>query len=392
MDNRIPLVNNNQISINANQWTLMKETLSDSEIKIMIHEAIEEHDIPMPMRDLTLDDATEDFSQLLQLNEQSLLKTGPTFTRYDYKYPLSNYYISQSNVGNKASDYFQQYNRWLCDSINAPSPYRSWHNRKFREGILNALFTMKFKEVNTTTLRSAIGLRKYIASQFKPSVAKFIYNAFDGKKVLDFSAGWGDRLAGFYSSNAKEYIGIDPNTRLFSKYDEQKQLYSQHTSGKIATMHNIPAEEFDFTQVHDVDVVFTSPPYFNIEKYNRDDSTQSWKRYKKLPQWLDGFLFPTLSGAWGTLKEGGYMIINISDVYSNHQVNQICDPMCEFIDSLDSAHYVGCMGMKMSKRPNSKSDKKGTFVEPMWVFGKGTIGSNLGSVLSSSDCFDELFE
>ena len=32
--------------------------------------------------------------------------------------------------------------------------------------------------------------------------------------------------------------------------------------------------------------------------------------------------------------------------------------------------YLGVIGMKMSKRPNSKADKEGIFVEPIWVWKK----------------------
>ena len=118
------------------------------------------------------------------------------------------------------------------------------------------------------------------------------------------------------------------------------------------------------------DTVFTSPPYFNIERYNQEDN-QSWKRYKKLNNWLDGFLFPVLEKSWNALNSGGTMIINISDVYSNHTINRICDPMNDFISRLSGANYNGAIGLRMAKRPNSKAVKSdGIFVEPMWVWKK----------------------
>jgi hypothetical protein len=222
----------------------------------------------------------------------------------------------------------------------------------------------------------AIALRKYIASQFKPSVAKFIYNTFDSKHVLDISSGWGDRLAGFYASNAQSYVGIDPNTQLIDGYKQQIKLYESITrANKTVRLISQPSEEVDFSGIGMVDTIFTSPPYYNIEKYGKNSDTdserQSWKRYRKLDNWMDGYLFTTLEKAWDRLSTGGKMIINISDVYSNHTHNKICDPMCDFIDSLPDAHYAGCFGMKLTKRPNSKAAKDGTFIEPMWVFTKG---------------------
>ena len=57
---------------------------------------------------------------------------------------------------------------------------------------------------------SAFRLGTYIATQFKPNVAKAIYHMTDAKKVLDTSCGWGDRLAGFYTSDAKNILVVAP--------------------------------------------------------------------------------------------------------------------------------------------------------------------------------------
>ena len=35
--------------------------------------------------------------------------------------------------------------------------------------------------------------------------------------------------------------------------------------------------------------MFTSPPYFNVERYSYDD-TQSWVRYKTINDWNKDFL------------------------------------------------------------------------------------------------------
>lgn len=117
-----------------------------------------------------------------------------------------------------------------------------------------------------------------------------------------------------------------------------------------------------------MDTVFTSPPYFNVEKYSNDD-TQSYKRYKKIDEWLVNFLFKAIDMSYKTLKKDGYLIINISDVYSGHKINHICDPMNYYIQSL-GMKYEGVIGMKMAKRPNSKAINNGVFVEPIWIWKK----------------------
>ena len=74
---------------------------------------------------------------------------------------------------------------------------------------------------------SAFRLGTYIATQFKPIVAKCVYEMTDAKRVLDTSCGWGDRLAGFFASNAEEYYGCDPNPNTYMRYTEQIDRYNR---------------------------------------------------------------------------------------------------------------------------------------------------------------------
>jgi len=224
---------------------------------------------------------------------------------------------------------------------------------------------MGYSEVNPQILRSIIGLRKYIASQFKPSVAKYIYNTYGNKgKILDFSAGWGDRLAGFCASNCSSYTGIDPNKMVYDKYFEQKDCYK---TNKEVILYNEPAEDVQLNGKFDL--IFTSPPYFDLERYS-NDSTQSWKRYKSLDSWLNEFLFKTISKFWNNLEIGGHLIVNISDVYCHHEIQHICDPMNDFIKKLDGAEYQGALGMRMAKRPNAKIIDGNILAEPLWIWKK----------------------
>ena len=54
---------------------------------------------------------------------------------------------------------------------------------------------------------------------------------FKARNVLDFSAGWGDRLAGFYTGETTEhYVGIDPNTLNHPNYQKQIQFYEKYST------------------------------------------------------------------------------------------------------------------------------------------------------------------
>lgn len=364
------MIKNNEINISEEEWVIMNQKYNKDEIKKMISDSIGDNNLPMPMRNISEEECVKSYNDLLELEDESIIIDSEWFTRYDYnpEYFKLNKIIKSNTTGNKSSDYFIQEHRWMCDSINAPSPYRSWNIEKFRLTLLNALWSLKVKKVDSTTMRSCIGLRKYIASQFRPSAAKAVYNYFNSKNVLDFSSGWGDRLTGFMASNASSYTGIDPNSNLFEDYNK---IINKFNNGKNIDLKNVCAEDITFESDKKFDTIFTSPPYFNIERYTQEDN-QSFKRYKKIDLWLQDFLFKTLGNFWENLDSGGHMIINISDVYSNHRVNNICDPMNDFISKLKDSVYVGCIGYEMRKRPNSGAlkNKTGVFAEPVWIWKK----------------------
>lgn len=364
------IVKDDEIFIDSQNWEYLNNIYDVEDIKLAISDAIGKNNLPMPMRQISKDDAASEFKKLLDLDHKDIIQADSEwFTRYEYKskYFFTDVVFSCCNIGNKTSDYFQQENRWMCDSITAPSPYRSWTQEKFRLTMLKALWSLKLKQVTSKDLRNCIALRKYIASQFRPSTAKAVYNHFKAKNVLDFSSGWGDRLCGFLASDAQSYFGIDPNSKLFPKYYEMIEYLQKD---KQVQLVNECSEDVDF-KGQKFDLVFTSPPYYTLERYTQEDN-QSWKKYKQLQDWLENFLFKSLSNCWDALEDGGKMVINISDVYAKHTVNKICDPMNDFLDSLKNSKYCGCMGYQMRKRPNSKSlkGKLGKFAEPMWVWEK----------------------
>jgi len=370
------LVNDkNEIDISKKYWKELNDNYSKDEIKQALSDAIEQLNVPVPYREITKEERDEDFQKLIDLDTRELFCNGNVFSRYEYSFQMSKWYIDLSNVGSKSSDYFHQQTRWKADSINAPSPYRTWTTERFRLTLFNALWSLKYDEVNSKNLRSAIGLRKYIAGQFRPSAAKAMYELFEPSATLDPSAGWGDRLSAFMAYATKKrqstgslYDGCDPNKSI-NYFEQTSELKN---SQKCFTMiEHVPFEDKILT-LPKTDFVFTSPPYFNIEKYSKDPE-QSYLKNKKFDDWLKWFLEDYIEKAWDTLSYGKYMAINISDVYSGHKVNHICDPMNEYLNSKADACYKGTIGLRMPKRPNSKSSKDGIFVEPIWIWKKQTM-------------------
>ena len=349
------------------EWKEVNEKYEKETIKDSILKRIRDRKMELPYPKVGRVEAIEDFWKL-QAQHNGYWRQGEFYLKYNYKYPHGDTFIDTQTIGNKASNYFHQENRMRCDSLNSPSPYRVWNTDKFMKTLFGSLWTMKVKEVTSKTLWTSIVLRKYVASQFKPLVAKSIYDEYNSKNILDFSMGWGDRLAGFFASNAKRYVGTDPNTALQKGYAEQIATYCNNASDKEVIFRDKPAEEMVYTS-EEFDTILTSVPYYDTERYSKEN-TQSWIRYRTLEDWLNGFLFESIERAWSALKRDGVMLINLSDVYGHHQIQRMCDPMNEFIEGLKGAEYEDCIGMRMAKRPNQNTHREGVYCEPIWVWRK----------------------
>ena len=280
---------------------------------------------------------------------------------YDLKFDGEYCYIKRLNTGNNASNPFHIDNRWKVDWVRTPSGYKTWQTVKGIKTIVRAFFTLEkvLTKVDLQSIRMATTLRKYVASQFKPSVAKSLYDMFQSKNILEFAAGWGDRLVCFYAcDNTKHYVGIDPNTNNHDGYKRQVEFYKKHQTffedEKRVDLIPEPAEDVDYSEYENhFDTIFTSPPYFNTEKYS-DEDTQSYLRYKKIDDWNENFLHKALGKMIPTLKEGGILAVNIADVFNapKNDYVEITNPMNDYLKS-KGLKYRGCIGMEMTKRFNS---------------------------------------
>lgn len=186
-----------------------------------------------------------------------------------------------------------------------------------------------------------------VAVNFPPMIAKYLWEKYTkhlvGKRdkiyIYDPSAGWGGRILGaMCSEHPFHYIGTDPNTdnileEGFSRYEYLAQFHNstverfkgiasflegEQSSPNTYEIFSEGSEEIGnnpkFQKYYGkLDMVFTSPPYFNREEYSQDE-TQSLKRFKKYESWREGFLRPTLETAASYLRLGGYLLWNIADI------------------------------------------------------------------------------
>ena len=166
-----------------------------------------------------------------------------------------------------------------------------------------------------------------------------------------------------------------------------------YDTNKKTIFKNSPAEDLDLSD-SEFDMIFTSPPYFDVEQYSTDE-TQSWQRYKSDDAWLNNFLFVVIEKCWNSLADGGTLIINISDIFKSKNQIKICDPMNDYISKLPKAHYTGCTGLRLSKRPNSKNDRPEdaykTSVEPIWIWKKND-NRTLNQIIDDASPLNKFFK
>lgn len=185
-----------------------------------------------------------------------------------------------------------------------------------------------FKQVIKKRIRmgdniSDNGIRKMLkmftgtqaVSNFRPTAAYALYNRYApvGGNVLDMSMGFGGRLLGAIKAKVN-YIGFDPSTPTVRGLTNLAIDFG----GYIHTSLNKLGSEFIDLPKNSIDFAFTSPPYYDTEKYTTEP-TQSYMKYRTKDEWLVDYLGATFYNVRECLVDGGYMAINIANVksYSN---------------------------------------------------------------------------
>ena len=401
-DDKLPLLDNKS-------FELLNATYGKEQMKWTLAEYIAREKPVFPLTEIPYDIMRTNFYNLQKFNTSTICipkeqVEKEVFEKYDdYKYPYSKYglgLINGSSIFNKVSNYFHQDLRLECGSYGFRAPKEVWENGSAKDiwkclgpiwrGI-NGVHPVKVKEFDGTITEKLLGgsltvsciieafrLQTYIATQFKPVVAKAIYDITNAKTVLDTSCGWGDRLAGFFASDAEEYYGCDPNPNTYQRYLEQASRYNKLLPRpKKVTIWRCGAEDLPWDKIPEIDCAFTSPPYFSTEEYNKGgehEEDQSWHKFNEYENWRDKFYLPVAEKTLQSLSNGGWMLVNIMDPKIRGTRYYSSD---ELVDKFKDS-FMGQIGMRIMQRPKSdklfKDEKEKAefrdrlFIENVWVF------------------------
>lgn len=196
-------------------------------------------------------------------------------------------------------------------------------------------------------------------SNFRPTAASCIYEIFGGGVVYDMSAGFGGRLLGAMSNPCvSKYIGVDPETRTFNGLCNLIDDLGDLFYGEVEINH-IGSE--DFIPNEDIDIAFTSPPYFDTEKYS-DEATQSYIKFPSYDLWINEYVYDTLQNCYFVLKNGGKLIINITNTKDYRTLEKDFNKKALEV----GFKYNDTYSLLLSKVSKNKGYKK----EPIFVFTK----------------------
>ncbi len=256
-----------------------------------------------------------DFKKLKDFKPKILRKnpTSKKIAGFAGKGPIIFIEDYQKNVDMyKITDYFSQKCRVKCvfnplkDSKtgrNMLEQYREFKGDMFKE-LGNSISYHKLDDY-----LYAKNIKE--CSNFHTTVVMFVLKLFKPKRYLDFSAGWGDRLVGAIAYDCQEYLGVDPSECMQSHY---QSIIETLAPKKKQSQFKVIQKGFEDATVpkNHFDLVFTSPPFFTLERYE-NTPLQSVIKFKNLQAWKNGFLFPSLVKCYHSLREGGYLAIYISD-------------------------------------------------------------------------------
>ena len=225
----------------------------------------------------------------------------------------------RSRVGNNVVDFFtfpqrlETRGKYNVNFFEFLQNLEEFKKKKFIQTMLNYYNNVKnknkkkndyvvYKEVYNICI-SAINI-------MRPLNCMEIYTKYKAKRVLNFCAGWGGSTVAASALNLDTHYGIEINSALKKPYE--KMLAYLATKSKTKNEIYIgDALDFDYSEIK-YDTVFSSPPYYFIEKYANN------VLYKSKQEMDDKFYKPLFLKTYQGLQKGGYYIINIcQEIYDN---------------------------------------------------------------------------
>jgi len=274
-------------------------------------------EIHKQIKNIALCDVEQDYEDLKQMADS--LKKGTAKV------------TDRCRIGNNIVDYFTFEERLRT---------RGKYDINFYEFVerIELTYYENVKNKNKTKNRAVVLKEVYnicisAINIFRPLVAMEIYVKYNPTCVLDPCAGWGGRGIGAAVLNVPKYIGVEINHGLKEGYTQMVDFLKTRSSTQI-DMRFQDALSVDYSTLPPYDMVFTSPPYYFLEKYPNN------RAYKNKEAMNEEFYVPLFKKTYESLQSKGTFILNVNkEIYE-----AVCLPL--FGEALE------IIPLKKSKRQN----------------------------------------
>ena len=186
-------------------------------------------------------------------------------------------------------------------------------------------------------------------TMYRPTLTKLICNKYAKcGYVLDPCCGWGGRMMGTVASGAN-YIGFEPNTKT---YNNLLKIVSFLGIGHLVQIYNDVAENIHKYDIPKINLILTSPPYYNLEIYS-DETTQSVKNDQSYEEWINLFLKPVIKQS---LDKGNDDVVSAWNVMNFGKIKMVSD--VEKIHNSFGYTVFDKFDVISSKRQSNQNDTK----------------------------------
>jgi hypothetical protein len=251
----------------------------------------------------------------------------------------------------------------MCSFGKYDSPYDFFI--KYKEKIYSELDKNNIEKTNKNIFKY-IYTHTRECSGHNPGIIKKFIKKYNAKKVLDMSAGWGDRLLGCIASGIDHYLSTDPNDCVHDGYNSMLKLLlpnSLNPNG-VYNIYKHGFEQLDLsTYKNYFDIVYTSPPYFDYEKYTPNNTNQSYILFSSEIIWLDSFLKPSILKMIYAIKNNGYLILYLTQ----QKGKKYMEKLFEWIKDIENIYYIGCIFFGIH---NIYKRKGRNVAHPIFIFKK----------------------
>jgi 16S rRNA G966 N2-methylase RsmD len=260
---------------------------------------LDKHTIAKQIKNISMEQVEREMNELIKIGSDAHMESP------------------RSRTGNNVVDYFTfqqrletkgKYNLNFYEFIENLEEFKE---KKFIQTMLTYYSNVKNKN-NTkneyVVLKEVYNICISAINIIRPIVYMEIYTKYKPTAVLDFCAGWGGAAVACSALNIPHYIGIEINTSLREPYKNLIDYLNTKSTCKI-NMNFEDALTVDYSKLY-YDLVFTSPPYYFIQKYENNIE------YVNKRAMNEHFYKPIFTKVYDGLQPGGYFIINVcSEVY-----------------------------------------------------------------------------